>query len=510
MPDQGAAEFGASTVRGARRVAAAPLDAARWAARMLPDSTRSRLRNLADDCDGLRAAAPIESWSVPFMPGPRSTSAVVDVLTGAMTSAGGPGVVAPVLSPGPTPTPARPDEAPAVRCLVVTGLLDVGGMDEVVAFLARRLPEHGFLTAVLHATDKPSAGDELSGRLGRMLRSSGVEVIEADESGALDWIRRWRPDVITAHGVPDWMVDIAQQVGVPYVDNLHGMHTHFAADWTAEAARTAKVSAIVSVSDLMRSQYLAGNPRFPADRIVTIPNGVDDERRRSGDREAIRARLGLADEYVFVSLARHCQQKNSYGLLTAFAELARRRSDVHLVIAGKPSQSRYYRRTLRLRDELPCGDRVHLRDHAAAPAALLAAADGFVLDSFFEGWSLASMEALFAGLPVVLSDVGGAREQIGGDADRGYLVANPLGDPLAVTWESLAAARFRPQVNQDELVAAMDYLVTDRERYLHNREHLAAESAGRFSAAACLRQHAAVLNAVAAGADLAWAGGLTR
>jgi glycosyltransferase involved in cell wall biosynthesis len=133
---------------------------------------------------------------------------------------------------------------------------------------------------------------------------------------------------------------------------------------------------------------------------------------------------------------------------------------------------------------------------------LLTAADGFVLDSFFEGWSLASMEALFAGLPVVLSEVGGAREQIDGSTARGYLVANPLGDPLRVDWEGVGMARYRPQVNRDEFVAAMKRLIADRDDYLANREALATESAARFSAEACLVQHAAVLRAVATGSDL--------
>ena len=386
---------------------------------------------------------------------------------------------------------------------MVTGELDVGGMDEMVAFLARRLPSKGLQTAVLHATSAPSPTGEPTGRLGRMLRSSGIEVYEADESRAPDWIQRWRPDVITAHGAANWVFAIAQQVGIPYVDNLHGIHTHFSADWRAVAARDAKVSAIVSVSELVRQQYLAGNRDYPPDRIVTIPNGIDDERRVSGDRTAVRTRLGLTDEYVFASLARYTLQKNSYGLLTAFGDLARQHPKAHLVIAGRPDESRYCRRLLRLRDELPCRDRIHLRDHAAAPAELLAAADGFVLDSFFEGWSLASMEALFAGLPVVLSEVGGAREQIGDKPERGYLVTNPLGDPSSVMdWESMGVARYRPQVNRDELVSAMHDLVADRERYLGNRERLAAESAERFSADSCLTQHAAVLTAVATGTDL--------
>ena len=399
----------------------------------------------------------------------------------------------------PRDTGPRPAGKGSLRCLVVTSALDVGGMDEVAAFLGRRLPEHGLATAVLHAISSPPPGGEPAGRLGRMLRSSGTQVHTTGEAGALTWIGQWHPDVISAHGAPHWVVSIAHQLGVPMVDTLHGMHAHFSADWAAEADRAAEMSAIVSVSELVREQYRAGNPRFAAQRIVTIPNGVDEQRRVSRDRAAVRSRLGLTREYVFVSLARHSLQKNSYALIVAFAELALQHPQAHLVIAGFPSSTRYYRRMRRLRDELPCRDRIHLRNHASAPATLLAAADGFVLDSFFEGWSLASMEALYAGVPAVLSDVGGAREQLGNVSGRGYLVPNPLGDPLAVNWESMSVAKFRRQLNRPALVTAMGELISQRDDYLSHRDQLAAESAARFSADTCLARHAAVLASAARG-----------
>jgi glycosyltransferase involved in cell wall biosynthesis len=297
---------------------------------------------------------------------------------------------------------------------------------------------------------------------------------------------------------------------VPYIDNLHGMHDLFGVDRQAETARGVQLAAIVAVSDLVRQQYLARNPDFPPGRIVAIPNGVDDERQPRGDRAAARRQLGLTDEYLFVSLARHCLQKNPYGLVSAFGELAKHRPEAHLALAGRLNEDpsyrwddfRYFRQVMRLRDRLSCRDRIHLREHLAAPNALLAAADGFVLDSFFEGWSLASMEALFAGLPVVLSDVGGAREQIGGDPARGYLVSNPLGDPLAVDWESIGAAQYRQQPNRAEFATAMERLIAHREQYLYDREQLAAESARRFRADDCLARHAAVLRSVAVGTSL--------
>jgi glycosyltransferase involved in cell wall biosynthesis len=177
--------------------------------------------------------------------------------------------------------------------------------------------------------------------------------------------------------------------------------------------------------------------------------------------------------------------------------MAMRRPEAHLVLAGDVQDARYFSKLLRLRDSLPCADRVHLRGHTAAPGALLAAADGFVLDSFHEGGPLSSMEALCAGIPVVLSDAGSAREQVDNDEARGYVVTNPLGAPLPMSWEMVAKARFRPQVNRAEFASKMDLLVAERDSYAAAREKLAAESMRRFSADACLARHAQVLTMAA-------------
>jgi glycosyltransferase involved in cell wall biosynthesis len=389
-----------------------------------------------------------------------------------------------------------------LRCLIVSSDLDVGGMIEVVAFLARRLPEFGMHTAVLQALPgKPASGLSL-GRTGRALQSMGVEVHQAGELDGPGWVTRWKPDVISAHYAPDWVLPAAQGDGTPYIDYLHNMDVLMWADWDVEAARSAHLAGIVAGSDLIRQRYLAGNPGFPPAGISTIRYGVESARFARGDRALARERLGLTDEYVFVSLARHCTQKNTYGLVAAFAELARRRPEAHLVIAGKLDDEyvRYYRQVLRLREGLSCRDRIHLRDHCPEPAELLAAADGFLLDSFYEGSPLASMEALCAGVPVVVSEVGDARAQIGDDPARGFLVPNPLGDPLRVELEATGAALYRTQANRDELVAAMDRLIADRKRYLSDRDRLAAQSAERFSADASIAGHAAALRtAVTAG-----------
>jgi glycosyltransferase involved in cell wall biosynthesis len=451
--------------------------------------------------DRRRAPLQIDDWSAPLVTAQAGSAQEMNALAGPPGAAGG----TPAAEPGPSlDAISGNDDGPALRCLLATPRLDAGGVEEVIAFLARRLPSFGLQTSVLCATSDEVAASQPTGRIARMLQSSGVEVHEVGANQALDWIQRRRPDVISSHGAPAWVFDIAKRAGIPYVDNLHSMNGVIGRDWRwhSQAARSGRLAAVVAVSELLRRQQLAVNPDFPPDRIVTIPNGVDDERRMRGNRDAARNWLGLTDEYLFVSLARHCMQKNTYGLITAFGELARRRPEAHLVIAGRIDEPRYYRRVLRLRDSMPCRDRIHLRDHVAAPAQLLAAADGFVLDSFFEGWPLASMEALFAGVPVVITDVSGAREQIGDDSARGYVTANPLGDPVGVDWASAAAAQYHAHANHEEFAAAMGRLVSDRDDYLCNRKQLAAESALRFSSAKWVERHNAVLRAAANGAAL--------
>jgi glycosyltransferase involved in cell wall biosynthesis len=55
-------------------------------------------------------------------------------------------------------------------------------------------------------------------------------------------------------------------------------------------------------------------------------------------------------------------------------------------------------------------------------AELLAASDLFILPSLWEGMSLAMLEALASGLPVIASDVSGTRQVIR-DGEDGLLVA---------------------------------------------------------------------------------------
>jgi glycosyltransferase involved in cell wall biosynthesis len=383
-----------------------------------------------------------------------------------------------------------------LRCLIVTRTLDAGGIDEFVAFLARQLPAWEFHITVMCASSHE--GRAHKGGLAAALENEGISVIDVTPDEGRRVLETIRPDVISAHDPPDWVLEAARDLRVPVVETLHGVPTPIGTDWRKELSRSENITSMVAVSDFVRQLYLRGNPKFANDAIVTIPNAFNTEYRPMVDRAKARTWLGLEDEFLFVSLGRHAIQKNTYGLVTAFSDVARAFQRAHLVIAGRLADRLYTEQVCQLRDDLPERNRIHLRDNLSDPSVLLAAADGFVLNSFFEGWPLASMEALSAGLPVVMTEVGGAREQVGTDGERGYIVLNPLGDAAAVTWESASRERFRPHLNRTALVAAMTSVIKDREYWVSVRSTLAQESKRRFSPRTCAEQHARVLRCASA------------
>ena len=119
-------------------------------------------------------------------------------------------------------------------------------------------------------------------------------------------------------------------------------------------------------------------------------------------------------------MGRLAPEKNHEVLLTTLRRLRVARVDAHLVIAGSgPLREQLLRRAA----ELEIADRVNLIGEFEDVRPVLAAIDVFVLPSIaVESFSNAALEAMSMGRPVILSDIGGAREMID-DGVEGYVVS---------------------------------------------------------------------------------------
>ncbi len=135
----------------------------------------------------------------------------------------------------------------------------------------------------------------------------------------------------------------------------------------------------------------------------------------------LRDRLGVKPASLLIGTVGCMRpEKNQEVLLTALRRLRVARVDAHLVIAGDgPLRGELVRRAA----ELELGDRLHLLGEVEDVRPVLGAMDLFVLPSVaVESFSNAALEAMSMAKPVILSDVGGAREMID-DGVEGYVVS---------------------------------------------------------------------------------------
>ncbi len=180
---------------------------------------------------------------------------------------------------------------------------------------------------------------------------------------------------------------------------------------------------IVALSRRLRG-LLAERHGVPPDRITVIPNGVDTQRfapaRLAGGRLPVRRALGLGDGTLFLAVAHNLRLKGVDNAMRALAVLRREGADVQLAIAGGGADPFW----TGLATQLGVGDRVHFLGPVRDVAQPFAAADVLVHPTRWDACSLATLEGLAAGLPVITTAVNGASELIA-HGQSGFVLPDP-------------------------------------------------------------------------------------
>lgn len=163
----------------------------------------------------------------------------------------------------------------------------------------------------------------------------------------------------------------------------------------------------------------------PQDRVTMIHEGIlaDQLTDVREHRDAARNRLGLDSDAIVVSCAATLRpRKGQRILIEAFQRLVSAHPKAVLVLAGEGSDRQALEEFV---TEKRLGDHVRLPGRIQPVKDLHAASDVAVMASYNEGLSNACLEAAAAGLPLVVSDVGGLPEIVEHGAS-GYVA--PAGD----------------------------------------------------------------------------------
>jgi glycosyltransferase involved in cell wall biosynthesis len=236
------------------------------------------------------------------------------------------------------------------------------------------------------------------------------------------WLKEQRIELVHVHDFYSTLIAVpaAKLAGVKViVGRLDLSHWQGKARRAVHAQLTRMADHVVANAEAIRSM-LVNEEGLPASRVSVIHNGLDLPRFDARVREGLKAPLpdtGGAPVVVHVANMNH-PVKRQEDLLLALAMLRHGGTTLHAWLVGDGPRRPELEK---LAAELGVADTVHFLKHRADVPAIYARATFGVLCSTAEGMSNAVMEGMAAGLPMVVTRVGGNPDLIR-DGERGLLV----------------------------------------------------------------------------------------
>ena len=308
-----------------------------------------------------------------------------------------------------------------------------GGAETVFINLAQRLSRERYRSIVV-VRGKGWLYDELA-RL-------GLEPIIIAAKGSFNWryllrlckfIKKEKVDLIQSHllGSNVYSSLAGMITGVPVVAVFHGAVDVGGNESFLKlkfAAINLGAKRVITVSENLLANMVLRTP-INRKKLLTIYNGVvvDEFKRASSD--FIRNQFGWDKSVIIVGSLGNIRNAKGYDiLLQAASNLKNSVYNFKFVIAGQGKGS-LYDKLLALRTELKLED-VHFLGFNDDPAGFLSNLDVFLLSSTSEGFSIATIQAMASGIPVVATKSGGPEEIIT-HSKNGWLVEP--GDPEAIS-----------------------------------------------------------------------------
>jgi glycosyltransferase involved in cell wall biosynthesis len=179
--------------------------------------------------------------------------------------------------------------------------------------------------------------------------------------------------------------------------------------------------AVIAVSD-HTARHLVEVEHAPPGKIRVILNGIDFDRVRAATPEArtrLRAEFAVEGGHLLLIAARLHPEKGYEYLFRALPRIRKNvKGPLRLLVAGSGPFEAAYRQQVAA---LGCEEIVHFLGFRNDVSDLMTAADLVLLPSVAEAFGLAAAEALYLGVPVVATRVGGIPEIVSDGID-GVLV----------------------------------------------------------------------------------------
>tara|TARA_R110001599_G_scaffold262322_1_gene462817 strand:- start:18356 stop:19453 length:1098 start_codon:yes stop_codon:yes gene_type:complete len=189
------------------------------------------------------------------------------------------------------------------------------------------------------------------------------------------------------------------------------------------------VTKFIAVSKGLKNEIKASGLLNEA-KTTVIYNGIDTALYYKRDSSSIRQALGLEKSDVLVGSLGNVRPAKSYDVLIKAAAIAiKEKPELHFIIAGDTKKEPLMSELNKLITKENIADKVHFIGFQDNSADFLGQMDVFLLTSSSEGFSIATIEAIATGLPIIVTKCGGPEEIIT-DKTSNSLVA--IGNAAAI------------------------------------------------------------------------------
>ena len=359
----------------------------------------------------------------------------------------------------------------------IVNSLDKGGLEQVVALLAKGFYEQNISVKVICLDE--------GGWIAEQLEQAGIEVniFHGNGRSFRSYIKKNPPILANTHYVKRHIKFMYKQ-GIPTVEVIHNMYVYYC-DHVAKIERKNEkyFTKLIAVSEIVKETY---QQRITdSNKIVVIGNAAELRAVPKRSRGEIRKAFQIPeDAFVILNVGSIDPRKNQLGILEAF-NIISEISDtlVYLIFAGNIQDEIYSNIIIQKIQRIDENKRKQIRifPYYKNVRELYCMSDVFLLDSYYEGWSIAATEALYDGLPIIHSKCGSAVELT--DKGRyGKVISNPGGDLRHLKKQDLVKkiARYEYE-NTEEIVKVIREMIGERKQWEEYRGIIKQETYGKFS-----------------------------
>jgi len=324
--------------------------------------------------------------------------------------------------------------------------LEFGGAEKVVVQLANKFSDEYKITVCV-----TKAEGKLTHELNDKVALISLNMGEGNNPKLVKRLRgiisERQIDVVHCH---DWGVFIEgafatkKSPGVHLVLTAHGPYTDYAPGFISEIKKTVRhglerylaksTFRFVGVSSAIKA-YMLADIGLKADKVSVIHNGIEGY-EPSGGKKPERCRK-------FITVGRIAPVKNHQLMLNAFSQAIKTHDDITLTVVGDGPE---FSRIKQYAEKLGLLSHVEFTGFRSDIEDILREHDVFLLSSIYEGISIAGLEAMSLGMPVISTDVGGMSEMISQNK-TGMLVEKNNANEYARALQSMC--------NDNELFIAM-------------------------------------------------------